>query len=72
MVAVELPAPDVQVTTATSRDPSAPAGSVDVVVSRDGRGRSYRANGGCVTEVVQDAVRKILADPYSGEWIPRG
>jgi hypothetical protein len=45
---------------------------VDVVVSRDGRGRSYRANGGCVTEVVQDAVRKVLADPYSGEWIPRG
>ena len=66
----DLPAPTVDVTPTT--DTSAPSGSVDIVVHRDGKGKSYRAEGGTSVELVKDAVKKVLADPYSGEWIPKG
>ena len=71
LAAVDLSRPTVEVTPASDRDSSAPAGSVDVVVSRDGKGRSYRAEGGTSVELVKDAVKKVLNDPYSGEWIPK-
>ncbi len=64
-----LPRPDVKVTPATERDPAASAGSVDIVISRDNKGRSYRAEGGSAPEVVKDAIEKILNDPYTGEWV---
>ncbi len=66
----DLPRPDVQVTHATERDPSAPPGSMDVVVSRDGKGKSYRVVGDTGQAIVKDAVEKVLSDPYSAEWIP--
>ena len=65
-----LPAPTVDVTPAADRDSSAPAGSVDVVIHRDGKGRSYRTEGGSTADVVRDAVRKVLADPHTAEWLP--
>lgn len=70
-MATVLPPPTVDVTPATDRDASAPAGSVDVVVHRDGRGRSYRIDPGTTTEMVKSGIEKVLADPYSGEWIPK-
>jgi hypothetical protein len=65
-----LPAPTVDVTPAADRDSSAPAGSVDVVISREGKGRSYRTVGGSTVDVVRDAVRKVLNDPYTAEFLP--
>ncbi len=72
MAAVDLPRPVVEVTHATERDPSAPPGSMDVVVSRDGKGRSYRITGDNGPAIVKDGIEKVLGDSYSGEWIPRG
>lgn len=64
-----LPRPEVTVTPASDRDPIAPSGSVDIVISRGGKGKSYRADGSSAPEIVKDAIEKVLADPYSGEWI---
>lgn len=64
-----LSPPTVDVT--PSADTAAPSGSVDIVVHRDGKGKSYRADGGTSVELVKDAVRKVLADPYSAEWLPK-
>lgn len=66
---VEIPPPEVEVTTNDE-------GKTHVVVSRtssDGspRGRSYEIGGATPNEKIQDAVRKVLADPYSAEWVPR-
>lgn len=74
LAAVDLPPPTVEVTSAPSKDSSAPPGSVDIVISRDGKGRSYRTVGGGPTDptVVKDGIEKILGDHYSGEWIPKG
>lgn len=65
-----LPRPTVNVTPTVERDSTAPAGSVDVVISRDGKAKSYQADGSSVTEVVKDAVEKILNDPHTAEWLP--
>lgn len=70
--AAEITPPTIDVTPASERDASAPSGSVDIVVHRDGKGRSYRAEGGTPVDLVKDAVRKVLADPYSAEWLPKG
>ena len=73
----DLPPADVVVTPASERDSSAPTGSVDIVISRkssDGlsaKGRSYRAEGSNTSEVVGDAIRKVLNDPMTGEHIKR-
>jgi len=65
-----LPRPDVTVTHATERDPTAPPGSMDVVISRDGKGKSYRAVGDSGPAIVKDAIEKVLGDHYTGEWLP--
>lgn len=65
-----LPRPDITVTSAKDRDPSASDGSLDVVVSRDGKGKSFRVEGGSSTELVKDAVTKTLNEPYMGEFLP--
>lgn len=65
-----LPRPQVDVTPASDRDTTAPTGSVDVVISREGKGRSYRSVGGSTAEVVKDIAEKILGDTYSSEWVP--
>jgi hypothetical protein len=67
LVAVDLPPPTVDVTPAVNDA----TGALDVVVHRDGKGRSYRAEGTSSVELVKDAVRKVLADPYSAEWVPK-
>lgn len=67
---ITLPRPDVSVTPATDRDPLAPSGSVDIVISRDNKAKSYRADGGSTTAIVKDAVEKILNDRHSAEWLP--
>ena len=72
MVAVDLPPPTVDVTSAPEHDPSAPPGSVDVFVHRGGKGRSFRAVGMTPIDLVQDAVEKVLGAHPSTEWIPRG
>lgn len=63
-----LPRPDVTVTHAT--DPSAPSGSMDVVISRDGKGKSYRVVGDSGPAIVKDAIEKVIGDKYTGEWLP--
>lgn len=67
----DLPRPDVTVTHATERDPNAPPGSVDVVISRDGKAKSYRATGDSGPTIVADAVKQIISDPRTAEWLPR-
>ncbi len=59
----DLPRPDVTVT-------SAPEGHTDVIISRDGKARSYRAEGVGVNEKIADAVRKVIADPHTAEFLP--
>lgn len=66
-----LPAADVTAAPASDREPGAPWGSVDLVISRGGKARSYRCDGQTVAEVVQDAVRKVLDDPHTAEHIRR-
>lgn len=63
-----MPRPDVAVT--PSVDVNAPPGSVDIVISRDGKATSHRATGGSTTEVVKDAVRQIINDGRTAEWLP--
>ena len=76
-----LPRPTVTVTPTKERDPSASHGSVDVVISRDNgtrpdgtarspTARSYVADGGSTSEVIKDAMQKILNDPFTAEFIP--
>lgn len=43
----------------------------DVVVSRDGKGRSYRGVGTSEVERTKSIVRQIVDDPYTGEWIDK-
>ena len=72
LAAVDLPRPTVEVTPASESDKSAPPGSVDIVISRDDKGRTYRTVGGSQQEVVRDAIEKVLGDHYNAEFIPRG
>ena len=65
-----LPRPDVNVTHASERDPTAPPGSMDVVISRDGKGKSYRVVGDTGPAIVKDAIEKVIGDGYTGEWLP--
>lgn len=67
----DLPRPKVEVTRAQERDSSAEAGSMDVVISRDGKAKSYRSVGGDVKDVVRDVVEKVIGDAKTGEWLPR-
>lgn len=69
-MATILPRPNVEVSNTQGRDSSAPDGSVDVVISRNGKGKSYRSVGGNLQEVVKDVVEKIISDRYTGEWLP--
>lgn len=46
--------------------------TVDVNITRDGKGRSYRGEGTNTGDAVKDAVKKILDDPYAAEYVRRG
>jgi hypothetical protein len=67
-----LPDAEVEVTHATNRDSAVPQGSMDVVISRGGKARSYRTIGGVSTsEIVKDAVKKVINDERVGEFIKK-
>lgn len=59
----DLPRPDVNVTTHES-------GATDIVISREGKGKSYRSEKTEKNEIVKDLVEKVLGDGYSREWLP--
>ena len=63
VLAVDLPRPEVQVTTTSD-------GKEHVVISRDGRGKSYEISGATSAEKVRDAITKVISDKYTGEWLP--
>lgn len=48
--------------------------TVDVVISRDNKAKSYSGGGAGVSrnDATRDVVEKILNDPHSAEWIPKG
>lgn len=60
-----LPRPDVS--TAPAADGS---GGIDVVISRDGKAKSYKGEGATREAVVKDVVKKILDDGHTAEWLP--
>ena len=68
LAAVDLPKPDVSVSTTASGN------QVDVMISRkagDGTplGRSYHGTGASPSDAIKDVIEKVLADPHTGEWI---
>jgi hypothetical protein len=58
-----LPRPDVNVTTNQS-------GGTDVVISRDGKAKSYQSEAPTRNEAVKELVEKIIGDRHTGEWLP--
>jgi len=65
----ELPRPDVDVTHdktdwGTER--------TKIEVTRDGKSKSYEANGITQGVATREAVKKLLDDPYTAEWLPSG
>lgn len=68
MKAKDLPRPDVGV----SQRETEVGHEVDVVISRDGKGKSYTGGGAGSSSdgAVKDVIKKILDDPITGEWLP--
>lgn len=60
----KLPRPDINVTTTSD------GAANDLVISRDGKAKSYRIEGTTRQDVIKDAVKKVLDDPRSAEWLP--
>jgi hypothetical protein len=66
-----LPRPTVEVTPATERDSSAPAGSHDVVISRENKViSSHRTKGGSTAEQLRDSAEKMINSPAIAEALP--
>lgn len=63
----DLPRPDVSVTSSETDG----AHKVDLVVSRDGKAKSYAGAGPGRDAATRDVVEKLLADPHTAEWLPR-
>lgn len=61
----DLPKPDVSVTTTET-------GDTTVVISRDGKEKKFESNHVTRDGVVKDIVEKVIADPASAEWLPKG
>jgi hypothetical protein len=61
----DLPRPDVTVT--HNEDD----GKSHVVISRDGKGKSYEITGTSPDDKIKGVVEKIIQDPHTLEWIPR-
>lgn len=70
MLAVDLPRPEVSVTTRQTDS----GNDVEVSISRDGKARNYTGGGAGVAhnDAVKQAVEKIIADPHTAEWLPHG
>lgn len=58
-----LPRPTVDVT-------DTPDGKSHVVISRDGKARSWAIEGSTSKEMVKDAVEKVISDSHTAEWLP--
>lgn len=43
--------------------------TVDVVISRDGKAKSYRGEG-TGTAPIKQIVEKMIGDPLTAEWLP--
>lgn len=69
-VKITIPQPDVEVTDA----PTGVHGTsgVDIFVSRDSKGRTYHGLGMTKNDAVKDAVKKLLDDPHTAEYVRRG
>jgi hypothetical protein len=64
----DLPRPDVGVV----RPSEEYSGShTDVVISRDGKAKSYRGEGSNEVERTKSIVRQIVDDPRTAEWLPK-
>lgn len=63
LAAVDLPRPKIETT-------KTPDGKDHLVISRDGRGRTYEIEGSSDVEKVKNTVKKVLDDGYTGEWLP--
>lgn len=62
MATPTLPRPTVEVTDTAD-------GKTHVVISRDGKAKTYEVEGS-VKGMVKDAVEKVISDPYTAEWLP--
>ena len=62
MTKVDLPRPNVTVNT--------DANVTDVVISRDGKEKSYSSDGPNEAARTGEIVKKILNDNYTREWLP--
>lgn len=70
MTMPDLPRPNVEV---TSRETDS-GHEVDVVISRDDKGRAYTGGGDGKSRdaAIGEVIGKILGDHNSTEWIPKG
>ncbi len=60
---VDLPKPNVEIVTTESNEKH-------VVISRDGKGKSYKINETYNEDnKIKDVVEKVINDPYTGEWL---
>ena len=61
---MDLPRPDVTVVNNEIN------GESHVVISRDGKGKSYKIEGNTEGEKIKGVVEKVINDKYTGEWLP--
>ncbi len=60
---IALPRPDVKVVQTED-------GKSHVVISREGKGKSYEIEGSTPDEKIQRTVEKVISDGYTREWLP--
>lgn len=60
----QLPRPTVHVV------PTPDGAKEHVVISREGKSKSYEISGTTPAERVKDAVEKVIADSHTAEWLP--
>lgn len=66
-----LPRPDVTTTHETITGTGAPDfEAVDITISRDNKGKTYTGKGQTIPEAVSEAVKQIINDKASAEWLP--
>jgi len=63
-----LPRPDVTVSTGTSDGGS----TIDsnIVVTQDGKSRSWAGNAPTIQDSVKEGIKKMLDDPVTAEYLP--
>lgn len=65
---MSLPRPDVEV---TSEVPSSNGGAkVNIKVSRDSKSATHEGSGNDSNAATAEAVKKLLGDPKTAEWLP--